>query len=75
MRGKKDVNDQQISEQLKQIRGNCETIPIEYVTETYTSQGMSKSDAITYIECLKTQDQLCEKWKFNQKQTNDGAHQ
>ena len=62
----------QVEEQLKKIRQENQNEKIEYRPITYTSQGMPLEDALTYIECLKTQDSLCEKLKNKFNQTNHG---
>ena len=43
-----------IDDKLKQIRQQGQSVPTHHMIETYTSQGMSRTDAITYIEFLKT---------------------
>ena len=65
-----------IEDQLRQLRKDTSTAPIEFRVETYVSQGMSESDAIIYIDCLKTQELLRLKLKNTQsKNSHDGIRQ
>ena len=70
-----DQNEKMVEKGLKQIREHELNELIHYKVETYTSQGMNEDDAITYINCLKTQDLLCEKVLANRNQTNHGSKQ
>ena len=44
-----DMIEKFIEDQLRQLRKDTSTAPIEFRVETYVSQGMSESDAIIYI--------------------------
>ena len=63
------TNGKQIENQLKKIRQRQD---VEKEVETYIAQGLSKSDAIAYIECLKTQEVLCKRMKKTHNQTENG---
>jgi uncharacterized protein YoaH (UPF0181 family) len=65
----KIANGKQIEDQLKKIRKQQDA---EKEVETYIAQGLSKSDAIAYIECLKTQEVLCKRMKKTHNQTENG---
>ena len=67
---KQDQYDKQVEDKLKLIREQTNSEPLQYRIETYTSQGMGKADAQTYIECLKTQEQLCKRMEQNANQNN-----
>ena len=67
---RRDVTEENITEMLHQIRGQGDSLPVEFRLETYTSQGMSKEDAATYIKCLRTQERLCHKLKPELNQIN-----
>ena len=67
------LTEENITDMLHQIRGQENSLPVEFRLETYTSQGMSNEDAATYIKCLRTQEKLCQNLKPKPNQTNHEA--
>jgi hypothetical protein len=70
---RRDMTKENITEMLHQIRGQEDSLPVEFMLDTYTSKGMSKEDAETYIKCLRTQEKLCQNLKPEHNQNNHGV--
>ena len=52
---------------------NSKLIFDKYVAETYMNKGLTRQEALAYIECLKTQDLLSNKMGQSINQNKNGG--